>query len=144
MKDIAIGAVSIIAIIGIAVLGVLQLEADEERRQEARGMPAVQTDDSVARGNSWKVSCATVDGGTATSLLTNVDGGAYMGPVTDLTIGSDSATCVRVGVDGIDSSHGARVGFGCRAGGEYPLHAKAGECRSEGAAVVVDVSGARP
>lgn len=129
MRTIAIVIGLVVGAVGVTAIGVHQVLGDE----------------SLANGKSWKVSCATVDGGTDVDLMTNVDGGAFMGPVTDLTVYNTSSTCVRVGLDTtVDSTHGSPVGSGCAQGTALPMHAKGGRCQSEGAAVVVDVVGGKP
>lgn len=138
MKRIGAGVLMVVGVVAVVALTLITAWAKD-------GQHGVLVDDSVSRGSSWKVSCPTVDGGTDVDMLLNVDGGANMGPVTDLTVLSTSTTCVRVGLDStVDSTHGAPVGAGCAGGTSWPTHAKGGRCQSTGAAVVVDVVGGRP
>lgn len=159
MRTIGAVVIMVVAIVGLISLTLTTAwtrdaarEAAQQAATSAATEPAgdgagggVLVDDSVSRGTSWKALCPTMDGGVDVSCLVDIDGGSIHSGMTDITVTSTSTTCARFGFDSrVDQNHGVPVGAGCAAGTIYPTHAKECRCQSAGAAVVVDVTGARP
>lgn len=93
---------------------------------------------------SYRVRCATVDGGPANGVDIRVpfDGGSAGSPIPmdSFTLSSSSGTCVRLSGTDVTSGKGQRVGAGCPAGQVAGWDARRANCASEGAAVDVDVT----
>lgn len=151
MKHLAVVALCFVGIVG--VLAVTFIGDREERRSldtpdrpDHDGIGPFM-DDSIATGQPYKVSCGTVDGGTASDLMVDVDGGQRYTQTDYLVQNKSTTTCVRVGLGSrTDENHGVEIGTACSpaAPSTTTMHAKVGKCKSEGAAVVVDVLGGHP
>lgn len=129
----------------LAVVGVVAVVSIRSVPKSSDASPLV--DDSLANGSSWIAGCPSMDGGVDDSLLKNFDGGVNDHTVTDFTVTNTSSTCVRFGFDStVDQNHGVAVGTGstCAAGPMLPIHGKTGRCQSEGARVLVNVTGGKP
>lgn len=126
------------------------IAAVEARMQ--RDEPAIEPQLSMAltKYDQWRISAGTVDGGSPTRVLDEVDGGA-VDPrgIVSVFVSNDNATCVHVGScgqgdsDPVDTDTGVEIGTGagCLDGPSVTFDGRADDlcAQSAGAAVLTRV-----
>jgi hypothetical protein len=146
-------------LVPIAAAALLTYAQLDEQRRTREAVDALATafplgesaeillDQPLAAVDDWEVRCGTVDGGAATDLTVDVDGGVHR--TQALLIQNGGATCVAVGGPsvnlntggGASATRGASIGSGCSTGSAVAIDAKGARCRSRGAATTVQVLG---